>query len=73
MKHADHRFVLFLGKYSFALVLRRKLPVTRLKAESKRRRSAFLIVSNACRSRMLSYCRGKIRLFGNRAPFSYPA
>jgi hypothetical protein len=72
MKNAHHHFVLYLGSYSLAFVLHRQLPVLGFRAKAKKRQSAFLILSNAWRSIVLSYCGGRLRWFADRTPYPDP-
>jgi hypothetical protein len=68
MKNAHHHVVFYLGNYSLAIVLHRQLPVLGGRAKAKKRQSAFLILSNAWRSIVLSYCGGRLRWFADRTP-----
>jgi hypothetical protein len=73
MKNAHHHFVLYLGNYSLAFVLHRKEPVLGIRERARKQQSAFLILSNAWRSVVLSYCGGRVRWFANRTPDPYAA
>jgi hypothetical protein len=68
MKNARHHFVLYLGSYSLAFVLHRKQPMIGAKEKVNKQQSAFLILSNAWRSIVLSYVGGRLRWFANRTP-----
>jgi hypothetical protein len=69
MKNAHHHLVFYLGSYSLAFILHRKRPVVGIKEKENQQQSAFLILSNAWRSIVLSYCDGRLRWFANRSPY----
>jgi hypothetical protein len=68
MKNAQHHFVLYLGSYSVTFFLHQKEPVCGIRERVAKQQSAFLILSNAWRSIVLSYYGGKLRWFANRSP-----
>ena len=72
MKYAHRHSVLYLGNYSLALILRQARPVAEVPAKAEKRRAAFLILSNAWRSVVLSYRGGRVRWFASRAPHFNP-
>ena len=72
MKYAHHHFVLYLGNYSLALILRQARPVAEVQAKAEKGQAAFLILANAWRSVVLSYRGGRVRWFASRAPHFYP-